>query len=55
LKILIEKFTNSSVRVRRLYGMLQEAMGEYDKALETYNGLLAIDETDTVFNFFKSI
>ena len=48
--MLIDKFTSSSVRVRRLEAMQYEATGDLEKASKVYDKLLD-DDTDNVCLF----
>lgn len=43
---LVRKFGSKSVRVRRLQGMLLEAAGKTDNAMEVYRGVLGENPTD---------
>jgi len=45
IELLDQKFP-SSLRVRRLQGMMYEAMADYDKAEEEYKSILKLDETN---------
>ncbi len=48
-----DRFGADGKRVRQLIGLLAEAKGQKQKALDLYDGILKLDETNTVSLFLS--
>jgi hypothetical protein len=55
LNALLKQFSAKSLRVKKLGGMVHEARGEADVALQLYNQILAEDDTNSVSDDIKHL